>query len=188
MLQLSRLHRLSLSGPGRSSAASPRYRSISTAPATPGVPPRVHQFSAEHYLGETNFIAERRCLGESAFWQPDGAKGHRLDSRQRESSINQVLTAESKLLRCPPVGENARTCALFSSSLQRARKSRTGWRMGQSGSNASLRSNSLINRQDTGNIFYFRLDRARRRNEKAKPCLEFFQQIPYSIQQAIISS
>jgi hypothetical protein len=35
-------------------------------------------------------------------------KGHRLDSRQRESSINQLLTTESKLLRCPQIEENAR--------------------------------------------------------------------------------
>jgi hypothetical protein len=35
------------------------------------------------------------------------AKGHRLDSRQREASISQLLTAGSKLLRCPQVEENA---------------------------------------------------------------------------------
>jgi hypothetical protein len=28
-------------------------------------------------------------------------KGHRLDSRQRESGINRLLTAESEILRCP---------------------------------------------------------------------------------------
>jgi len=39
------------------------------------------------------------------FWQTMVAKGHRLDFRQRESSINQVLTAESKPLRCPQVEE-----------------------------------------------------------------------------------
>jgi hypothetical protein len=31
--------------------------------------------------------------------------GHRLDSRQRESRINRLLKAESKLLRCPRVKE-----------------------------------------------------------------------------------
>ncbi len=57
-------------------------------------------------------------------------EGHRLDSRQRESSINQLLTAESKLLRCPQIEENARRCALFSSFLWRTRNLRTGWRRG----------------------------------------------------------
>src|SRR5580704_8685383 len=45
-------------------------------------------------------------------------EGHRLDSRQRKSSMIQRLTAESKLLRSPRgVEENARRCALFSSLL-----------------------------------------------------------------------
>jgi len=57
-------------------------------------------------------------------------EGHRLASRQRESGINQLLTAESKLLRSPQPEENARTCDLFSDFLQRARKSRTVWRRG----------------------------------------------------------
>ncbi len=57
-----------------------------------------------------------------------GAKGHRLDSRQRESSISQLLTADPKSLRRPQVEENARTCALFSRFLQRTRESWTGWR------------------------------------------------------------
>jgi hypothetical protein len=35
----------------------------------------------------------------------DGAKGHRLDSRQRESRINQLLTAESHPLRCHMIEE-----------------------------------------------------------------------------------
>ena len=55
-------------------------------------------------------------------------EGHRLDSRQRESSLNQVLTADSRLLRCPQVAENARMRALFSIFPRRARKSRTAWR------------------------------------------------------------
>jgi hypothetical protein len=29
------------------------------------------------------------------------AEGHRLDSRQRESSINELLKAETEILRCP---------------------------------------------------------------------------------------
>ena len=41
------------------------------------------------------------------------AIGHRLDSRQRESSISQLLASEPKLLRCPRFGENARSCAGF---------------------------------------------------------------------------
>src|SRR5258708_26723398 len=57
-------------------------------------------------------------------------EGHRLDSRQRESSINQLLTAESKLLRCPQIEENARRWALFSSFLWRTRNLRTGCRRG----------------------------------------------------------
>jgi hypothetical protein len=58
------------------------------------------------------------------------AKGHRLNSRQRESSINQLLTAESWLLWCSQVEENARTCALFSRFLRRWRKTPTRWRRG----------------------------------------------------------
>ena len=83
------------------------------------------------------------------------SKGHRLDSRQRESSLNQLLTAESTPLRCPQIEENARACALFSSFLQRTRKSRTGWRMVQSDANRSLASNSLIIRENTGNFHDF---------------------------------
>jgi hypothetical protein len=41
------------------------------------------------------------------------AKGHRLGSQQRESSIIQQLSAESELLRSPQVAESARTCQLF---------------------------------------------------------------------------
>ena len=61
----------------------------------------------------------------------DGAKGHRLGSRQRRSGLSQLLTAESKPLRCPRLEENARMCAAFSISPQRTRKSRTGWRRGR---------------------------------------------------------
>jgi hypothetical protein len=39
-------------------------------------------------------------------------EGHRLGSRRRESSINQLLAAESKPLRSPRVEENTRTCAV----------------------------------------------------------------------------
>src|SRR5258708_6575277 len=56
------------------------------------------------------------------------AKGHRLDSRQRESTFNQLLLSETEILRCPQVGQNPRTRALFSSFLQRTRKQRTPWR------------------------------------------------------------
>jgi hypothetical protein len=38
---------------------------------------------------------------DEAFFSRRVTEGHRLDSRQRESSINQMLAAESKLLRCP---------------------------------------------------------------------------------------
>ena len=88
--------------------------------------------SQRHSLGkgEANFLAEKRCPGEGVFLADDGAKGHRLGSRQRESSLSQLLTAESELLRAPRAEENARTCALFSSFLQRAQKSPTGWRRG----------------------------------------------------------
>src|SRR5260370_26167260 len=58
----------------------------------------------------------------------DAYKGHRLDIRRRESSINQQLTFESKLLRCPEVQEIRENSALFSRLLQRTRKSWTGWR------------------------------------------------------------
>ena len=43
-----------------------------------------------------------------AVWAEDDAKGHRLGSLQRESSINQLLTAETKILPCPQVEENPR--------------------------------------------------------------------------------
>jgi hypothetical protein len=48
--------------------------------------------------------------------EDDGAKGHRLGSRQRESSINQLLAAASKLLRSPRVEENAQRAQYFRSS------------------------------------------------------------------------
>ncbi|MFZ0245116.1 hypothetical protein [Candidatus Binatus sp.] len=44
-----------------------------------------------------------------------------------------------KSLRCPQVEENARMCAVFSTFPQREPKSRTGWRMMQSGTNGSRR-------------------------------------------------
>jgi hypothetical protein len=66
-------------------------------------------------------------LGEDVFLQRMVREGTGPDSRRRESSINQMPTVESKLLRCPQVEENARICALFSSFLQRTRESRTGW-------------------------------------------------------------
>ncbi len=47
--------------------------------------------------------------------------------------------SESKPLRYPCSEENARTCALFSSFVQRAQKSRTAWRMTQSDANCSPR-------------------------------------------------
>ena len=47
------------------------------------------------------------------------------------------MTAESKLLRCPQVEEDAPTCALFSRFLQKAGISWTGWRMTQSDANCS---------------------------------------------------
>ena len=73
--------------------------------------------------------------GEDFFRRKDGRyEGHRIDSRQRESSINQLLRAETKRLQCPQVEENARTCAVFSIFLQRTRKMRTDWR-GDSHSN-----------------------------------------------------
>src|SRR5580704_5355490 len=50
------------------------------------------------------------------------AKGRRLGFQYRESSQNELLTAESKLLRCHQVDENARWCALFSILLRRTRK------------------------------------------------------------------
>ena len=43
---------------------------------------------------------------------PDEAPiGHRLDSQQRESSMNQLQMPESQPLRCPMIEENARACA-----------------------------------------------------------------------------
>jgi hypothetical protein len=52
-------------------------------------------------------------------------KGHRLDTRQRESSINQLLSAESKPLRFPQVEENPRTCAWRQWPAMRARTETT---------------------------------------------------------------
>jgi hypothetical protein len=40
-------------------------------------------------------------------------EGHRLDSRQRESSINQLLRAESNLFRCPQVEEMHNMRSIF---------------------------------------------------------------------------
>jgi hypothetical protein len=57
------------------------------------------------YLRVSKYSAKLRWSqipGQLARVNPeDLAKGHRLDSRQRESSSNQLLTAEFKLLRCP---------------------------------------------------------------------------------------
>jgi hypothetical protein len=71
--------------------------------------------------------------------EPMSWKGHRLDSRPRESSLAELLRAESKLLRCPQVEQNARACAIFSRFLRRTRRSRTDWRMAQSDANCSPR-------------------------------------------------
>ena len=86
--------------------------------------------AASHSLSRSPAGADARLLGRRLLIANDSPRreGHRLGSRQRESSINQLLTAESELLPYPRVEENARTCALFSSFLQRTRKSWTGWR------------------------------------------------------------
>ena len=55
------------------------------------------------------------------FLADDGAKGHRLGSRQRGSSLSQLLTAESKPLRCPRLEDNARTCGIFDFSAENAK-------------------------------------------------------------------
>jgi hypothetical protein len=71
-----------------------------------------------------------RLGGDQLTVPSNEGKGHRLGSQRRESSINQLLTAESRLLRCPETEENGRTCATFSSAPQRTRKLRTAWRRG----------------------------------------------------------
>jgi hypothetical protein len=69
-----------------------------------------------------------RLGGDQLTVPSNEGKGHRLGSQRRESSINQLLTTESRLLRCPETEENGRTCATFSSAPQRTRKLRTAWR------------------------------------------------------------
>ena len=76
--------------------------------------------------------AERSAVDGSNALQPEavieaGPRKHGIDENLL-LDINRLLTAESKLLRCPQIEENARTCALFSSFRQRRRKSRTAWR------------------------------------------------------------
>ena len=100
------------------------------APATPGVSPRIHQFS-DRALPERRISSLKGdVLAKAPFLANDGAKGHRLDSRPRESSRTRLLTVESQLLRCPHSKENARACALSSSLPYRTRNLRTGWRRG----------------------------------------------------------
>jgi hypothetical protein len=56
-------------------------------------------------------------------------KGPRLDSRQRESSINQLLTAKSKRLRCPLRSKKMRQHAQYFRFLRGERENRgRGWR------------------------------------------------------------
>lgn len=87
-------------------------------------------------LGEARTIADRNDRRISSLkaisWRrrflPEWCQGHRLGSRRRESSINQLLRAESKLLRCPQAEENVRTYAVFSISPRRTQKWRTASR------------------------------------------------------------
>src|SRR5580692_9177471 len=84
------------------------------------------------------WISSRRGdVPAKALWAEDNAKGHRLGSLQRESIINQLLAAESRLLRCPQVEQSTRTRATLLIFWQRTRKKRTGWRMTQSDTNRS---------------------------------------------------
>ena len=77
------------------------------------------------------WISSRRGdVPAKALWAEDNAKGHRLGSLQRESIINQLLAAESRLLRCPQVEQSTRTRATLLIFWQRTRKKRTGWRRG----------------------------------------------------------
>src|SRR5271154_4282676 len=81
---------------------------------------------------------ETRRPGED-FFDRGRCQGHRVGYRQRESRINQLLAAESKILWCPQVEGNARARARFSNFPQRTPKSWTGWRMTQSDANCSRR-------------------------------------------------
>jgi hypothetical protein len=103
------------------------------------------------------------------FLADDGAKGHRLDSRQRESSIDQHLAAESKPLRCLQVEENARDMRTIFEFPAENPKSRTAWRMRQSAANRSPSRNSLIIRENTGNCRDF--SRSRPDLQPKSPCL-----------------
>jgi hypothetical protein len=76
----------------------------------------------------------------------------RLGSRRRESSISKLLRAETEILRCPFVEHKPRTREVFPIFPQRKRKTRTVWRMAQSDANCSLGSNSLLNKENTGNF------------------------------------
>jgi hypothetical protein len=65
-----------------------------------------------------------------------------------EAEVNQIRPAPTTYIERVPA-----------SLLQGTRKSQTGWRMAQSCANPSLRPNSLINRERTGNFFDFNMDR-----------------------------
>jgi hypothetical protein len=82
------------------------------------------------------------------------AEGHPPRFSQRESSINHLLTAESKPLRCPRLEDNARTCAVFSIFPQRTQKQRTAWRRIQSAAKSSLKKALTKNQPVNFKIFY----------------------------------
>ena len=60
-------------------------------------------------LAKPNQIFDHKAMSwRMRFFADDGAKGHRLDSRQRESTINRLLTAESKLCVWQTLASNRR--------------------------------------------------------------------------------
>jgi hypothetical protein len=65
-------------------------------------------YDGSDYRGSDDTIHSQTCAESHEEIVGYRLEGHRLDSRQRESTINRLLTAESKLLRCPQVEENAR--------------------------------------------------------------------------------
>jgi len=84
--------------------------------------------------------------------------GTELLAPQRENRSDSQRLENVRALRCRWCMRNPRTRAQFARFPGESLKPETGRRMKQSGSKPSLRSNSLINRENTGNLFDLRAD------------------------------
>lgn len=58
-------------------------------------------YDGSDYRGSDDTIHSQTCAESHEEIVGYRLEGHRLDSRQRESSINQLLPGETEILRCP---------------------------------------------------------------------------------------